>query len=766
MKKSLWIILLFIPVFLFSNQVVSFQQLPAAVQARVIPDLEGNVLITESFLSENRISALTRDLPSVMPGWPVAYTTANAYKGAIYYDMDDDGEMEVILGVGTKITALKLDGTPMPGWPVNNSYYIWSSPACGDIDGDGVNEIVATSRNNTTGNIGELYAYNLDGTPVDGFPVTLAGGGTMNATLADLDNDGALEILVNVRNSPQGWVYAYHGDGTVVEGWPFELDYVPGASISVADLNNNGSPEVVALSYNKIFVLDNAGNLLPGWPFTENGVTISYSQPTLYDMDGDGDKEILYGACSDNGGKVYAFQHDGTMVDGWPNLTDSWIFATVALGDIDNDGALDVVVGDQVSSQDAANYIYAWDLAGNALDNFPAGPTFAIYAQAAIADLDGDGFVEIMIDDNRYGIGYECYNHDGTHANGWPLECGTAWSSLTMQMTPVVGDLNNDGMLNIVGAATDIVNWVVEAYVWETDTTWNPDLAYAIIDGFNIRHDGNYPTAEIEWPEAPVYFQADLQDFNDILLSWNAPLNDQPLQYRIFLSETEIATIDASEEQYLLTAQPEGEYLFSLVALYADDQSQPVESELLQLTLPAPSNLDYEILADPAVSLQWQFIDARAFNEFVIYRDDNEIATVEEPAYIDAEVTAAGSYQYQITARFSGEYESAASNSVEVNMLNADEQATPELATRLLGNFPNPFNPTTNLKFSLAEAGQVSFHIYNLKGALVEKIAVGNLSPGEHSYLWQPQAAASGLYFIELQVAGRKYPRSKALLLK
>jgi hypothetical protein len=484
-------------------------------------------------------------------------------------------------------------------------------------------------------------------------------------------------------------------------------------------------------------------------------------------MDGDGDREILYGACTDEGGKVYAFHHDGSLVEGWPNNTSSWVFATVALGDIDNDGALDVVVGDQVSSQDAANYIYAWDLAGNTLENFPAGPTFAIYSQAAIADIDGDDFVEIMIDDNRYGIGYECYNHDGTHAAGWPLQCGTAWSSLTMQITPVLGDLNNDGFLNIVGAATDIINWVVEAYVWETDTNWNPDLAYSIIDGFNIRHDGNFSAAEIAWPESPQDFQAELQDFNDILLSWSAPANDQPLQYRIFLEDTEIVTLDANEEQYLLTAQPEGEYSFSLIAIYEDAaESLPVESEPLQLSLPAPSNLDYEILADPAVSLTWQFAAARSFSEFVIYRDGTELATVPEPAYLDTDVTAAGSYQYQITARFSGDYESALSNSIEVNMLNADDLETPQLTTRLLGNFPNPFNPTTNLKFSLAQAGNVSFNIYNLKGALVEKIAVGNLSQGEHSYLWQPQNSASGLYFIELEVAGRKFQRSKALLLK
>jgi len=156
MKKKFALLLLFIPIILISQEIISYDQLPAAIQSRVIPDLAGNVLTTENFAAENQIDTFSRDLPSVMEGWPVSYTSSNTHKGAIYYDMDDDGEMEIIMGVGTKITALKLDGTPLPGWPINNSFYIWSSPACGDIDGDGENEIVATSRNNTTGNSGEL----------------------------------------------------------------------------------------------------------------------------------------------------------------------------------------------------------------------------------------------------------------------------------------------------------------------------------------------------------------------------------------------------------------------------------------------------------------------------------------------------------------------------------------------------------------------------------------------------------------------------------
>lgn len=772
MKIKLFVLFVILSIFLTLNAiVVEYNQLPKDIQASVIPDVEGNVFITEDFAIQHQLEYLTRELPAVHEGFPVSYPSpSNCYKGAIYCNMDDDEEMEIIYGVGKKVVALNLDGTAVPGWPVSNTYYIWSSPACGDIDGDGVNEIVATSRNNTTGNEGQLYAYELDGTAVAGFPITMAGGGTMNACLSDIDNDNDLEIFVNVRNNPEGWVYAFQGDGTVIEGWPAALDYVPGASISVADLDNDGTKEVIALSYNKLFVFDASGNTIPGFPFTETGITISYSQPTIYDMDGDGDKEIIYGACSNNGGKVYALHHDGTSVTGWPNDTQSWIFGTVALGDIDADGNLDVVVGDQVSSSEASNYIYAWDLAGNNLTGFPAGPTFAIYAQVAIADIDGDDNVEIMIDDNRYGVGYECYNNDGTHCAEWPLACGTAWSSLTMMITPVIGDFDNDGYLNIAGAATDIMAWVVEAYVWETNTTWNPDLAYSIIDGFNIQHDGLYPAETPNIHEPPQNVNAYLYGFNDVELNWQAPANAMPELYNIYVNDVLEIQLGFDVFTYTISGLDEGSYTCSISALYFDGiESEIIDANPFEIEFPYVENLTYEVLPTPQVNLSWDFTgytNQRNFTWFNVYRDNLEISQVVNPHFTDLDVNLETSYQYYVVACFTGNHLSAPSNSVEVFVTGSDDGLVPQYDTILTGNYPNPFNPETKLMFSLTKSGNVKFNIYNIRGALVEILDIGCLQSGQHTFSWDASRFASGTYLIELEVNGLSYNKCKSILIK
>lgn len=563
-----------------SAEIVHYSQLPEEIQRTVIPDLEGRVLINDLDSQLSNINR-ERELPSVVTGWPVSYTGSNCKNGAIYVNMDADPELEILLGVGTKITALNLDGTTVPGWPVQLSFYIWSSPAAGDIDGDGEIEIVCTSRNNSNANSGALYAFELDGTLCAGFPVTQAGGGTNSVCLADLDADGDMEMLVNERNHPQGWVCVYDGDGSIYPGFPQELDYIPGAGISAGDITGDGIPEIIALSYYQLHVFDINGNLLDGFPLENPGTNYSYSQPILYDLDDDGLREIIWGGCTGNSGAVFAVNNDASSVTGWPQTTNYWIFGTVSLGDIDADGSIDVVVGDQIGSGTPVDYIFAWDADGNDIAGFPAGPTNAIYAQIGIADLDGDNNVELMIDDNNFGFGYDAYNHDGTHCVDWPIECGTTMYSTTMQMPPVFGDVDNDGDLEIMGAATDIMNWVVECYLWDTDSAWNEDLAYMVIDGVNIQHNGLYDPDESSVLYPPRNVQVDEQTCT---VSWESPIPSSNLLtgYNVFLDGVLVASVGVDVTEYIYIDLVPGEmYIAGVSAIYDEGESEIIEIEFI-----------------------------------------------------------------------------------------------------------------------------------------------------------------------------------------
>jgi FG-GAP-like repeat/FlgD Ig-like domain/FG-GAP repeat len=773
MRNSLFLYLLIS--FSLSATVVNYSELPTELQNRVVPDMEGRVLVSDddTFLIEEVL--MSRDLPTVIEGWPVSYIGSNCKNGAIYVNMDADPEAEILFGVGTKVTALNLDGTVVEGWPKQLSFYIWSSPAAGDIDGDGDLEIVCTSRNNTNANSGELYAFELNGTPCEGFPVVQAGGGTNNASLFDLDADGDMEILVNIRNHPQGWVYVFDGDGSVYPGFPQELDYIPGAGISAGDVTGDGIPEIIALSYNMLHVFDLTGTLLPGFPISNTGYTYSYSQPILFDLDDDGLNDIIWGGCSDEAGAVFAVNQNASSVTGWPQTTDYWIFGTVAIGDIDQDGAMDVVIGDQVSSGTPANHIFAWDAAGNNIEGFPAGPTNAIYAQIGIADLDGDNNVELMIDDNNFGFGYDCYNHDGTHCTDWPIACGTIWSSTTMQITPTFGDVDNDGDIEIIGAATDIVNWVVECYLWETGEAWNEDLAFMIVDGCNMQHNGLYsPTLLPPAFNPPQNLVSEVIDFNGVSLTWEEPepSGSDVMEYSVYRDGILIQALYSNIFFYNDTALNAGEYEYYVTASYEDPvgESEPSNIEALTITLPAPTNLD-GWTSGAHVMLIWDAPSTtRDLESYTMYRDGEVRAeNITGPMYIEINLPTAY-YSWEVQAIYDGGWESELSESFSIYHVGSNE-GFPPLETELSLNYPNPFNPETSISFSVSESTVITeLSIFNLKGQKIKTLINEQLPVGQHSVVWNGtdefgKSVSSGVYLYKMK-SGDYTKTRKMILMK
>lgn len=84
------------------------------------------------------------------------------------------------------------------------------------------------------------------------------------------------------------------------------------------------------------------------------------------------------------------------------------------------------------------------------------------------------------------------------------------------------------------------------------------------------------------------------------------------------------------------------------------------------------------------------------------------------------------------------------------------EVEPPEVAlatiTSVAPNHPNPFNATTAISYTLAEAGDVKLTIYNLGGQLIEALAEGHQEVGEYRVIWEASDYSSGIYFYRLTV--------------
>ncbi len=99
---------------------------------------------------------------------------------------------------------------------------------------------------------------------------------------------------------------------------------------------------------------------------------------------------------------------------------------------------------------------------------------------------------------------------------------------------------------------------------------------------------------------------------------------------------------------------------------------------------------------------------------------------------------------------------------------NSDETVPGAAQTALLGNFPNPFNPETTIKFSLAEVANTRLSIYNLKGQLVRNLIEAKLDKGNHQIVFngcdnKGNPVASGVYFYRFE--GGKYTSTKKMLI-
>lgn len=87
-------------------------------------------------------------------------------------------------------------------------------------------------------------------------------------------------------------------------------------------------------------------------------------------------------------------------------------------------------------------------------------------------------------------------------------------------------------------------------------------------------------------------------------------------------------------------------------------------------------------------------------------------------------------------------------------------------AWRLLDAAPNPFNPTTTLRYELRTSGDVQLRIFNALGQQVDLLQPGQLNPGTHESVFDGSSLASGLYLVELAVDGTSRDALKLMLLK
>jgi hypothetical protein len=292
-----------------------------------------------------------------------------------------------------------------------------------------------------------------------------------NVAFADLDNNGTQEIITATTDN---LIHAWDYTGTYMPGFPFETIEMAGYVPSVADLDADGDMEIVFFTSTwggggRLYIIDHEGNPLPGFPVSINDNPIEDS-PTLYDLDNDGIMEIIVPERADPIGYLHIFEMDGTEWGGnWPVALDMIPCTNAAVGDVDADGEVEIVHCSYMS-------VYVLETDGTPLPGWPhqiANSRFS-YQSPALADLDGNGDLEIILSTHWNGAGLYVFNHDATSYPGWPKIYGT-WSFCP----PAVADLEGDGELDIICGREGVFGGLSACFwAWTASGVVKPGFPY------------------------------------------------------------------------------------------------------------------------------------------------------------------------------------------------------------------------------------------------------------------------------------------------
>ncbi|MFC1898632.1 carboxypeptidase regulatory-like domain-containing protein, partial [Candidatus Cloacimonadota bacterium] len=360
--------------------------------------------------------------------------------------------------------------------------------------------------------------------------------------------------------------------------------------------------------------------------------------------------------------------------------------------------------------------------------------------------------------------------------------------------------------VNVAGLATTSADGSYEIYLapGTYDLIFTHDDYFEYIADDVIVQENQVTTLNVSMNAIPILepvtnLEASVEDFNDVLVSWNAPAietvinnparvvntksrlstghkknenreNSRELSgYLVYENNIQIAEItDPATLSYLDESLDAGTYNYYVIAVYDEGNSEPSNNAAAVVTLPAPSNL-VATLQFPDVYLSWDAPTERGLASYNVYRDNVMIAEdVAVTGYIDENV-AAGTYFYKVQAVYDGGWTSDFSNEFEITVTDAGNQLIP-LSTELQGNYPNPFNPITTIRFALSEDSNVSLEIFNIKGEKVRTLIQEHLAAQYHNIIWNGKDDAgkqtsSGIYFYKMK-AGKYLSTKKMILMK
>jgi len=383
---------------------------------------------------------------------------------------------------------------------------MWPSAAVGDLDGDGDTEIAVSAHPDDAGY--NVAVYDHEGELLPGWPQAFGDAEVRSVAAADVDGDGAAEILITKQaDGPATNVFEL--DGSTAAGWPQVGDCAAPAgdcidyggfnqNIGAGDLDGDGLADVIS-TYDAIGfgVWSGDGTNFPtaagfadawvtgveayhdlalsqqGWG-TGDRSEFTYSPPVVADIDGDGAPELVlvgdheHSESTDNqGNTTWVLNPDLTRPAGWETPKDGgpplryeeigenivMTMPSPSVAELDGEPGLEIVVPEY----DGLLHAYRGD--GRPLWTYRFGQAapYVGASEALIVDLNGDGAPEIVF--TTYSSGAPREPEAPAHlmvldAGGNELHRVELFGRGSMA-APSVAELDGDGELELVVSLKD-----------------------------------------------------------------------------------------------------------------------------------------------------------------------------------------------------------------------------------------------------------------------------------------------------------------------
>ncbi len=399
---------------------------------------------------------------------------------------------------------------PVLKWQKSGCYTSWcekgwySSPAVADLDNDGNMEVIGSAYSIVVlnGETGSLIWRVSSGSDRSSPGASNVGRTWPGIVVADVDGDSELEIVSAHGDS---YVSVYNSDGYFENGWPKSLNVNEFRGLSVADLDQNNTMEIVVTSAygNKTntWVYDFNGNLLSGWPQLNNDTGYAWGtyndNAAIGDIDNDGIPEII---VPSDVHYICAYKPDGTQVQAnvmygdkaWGKVgvavdltaelrgyahcgtehRPNFAHCPATISDVNNDGTPEIIVTGNVHNCGASPYTnlyhgiyifngdrsrfnengFNWEIVPQNLGE-PISQNYntieSCMPNPVVADLDGDGFKEILFASNNGKL--HCFWLDKTQKHNWPFSVYNSSDGFyRFASEPTVADLDNDGKAEII----------------------------------------------------------------------------------------------------------------------------------------------------------------------------------------------------------------------------------------------------------------------------------------------------------------------------